>query len=108
DHKTISDFRRVNAAPFKAVCRSFVRFCAEAELIGGQWVAIDGSKFQAVASARRAITSVQLEAQIASIDQQVQRYLEALDATDESESEATAEDKQALRKALARLQERRA
>src|SRR2546425_9330507 len=38
DHKTISEFRRVNAAPFKAVCRSFVRFCAEAELIGGQWV----------------------------------------------------------------------
>src|SRR4051812_13098964 len=71
DHKSISDFRRVNAAPFKAVCRSFVRFCAEAELVGGQWVAIDGSKFQAVASARRAITSVQLEAQIASIDRQV-------------------------------------
>jgi transposase len=108
DHKTISDFRRVNAAPFKAVCRSFVRFCAEAELVGGQWVAIDGSKFQAVASARRAITSVQLEAQIASIDRQVQRYLEALDATDESECEAPAEDKLALRKALARLQERRA
>src|SRR5205823_3787519 len=41
-------------------------------------------------------------------DRQVQRYLETLDATDESESEATAEDKQALRKALARLQERRA
>ena len=45
DHKTISDFRRLNAAAFKAVCRSFMRFCAEAELIGGQWVAIDGSKF---------------------------------------------------------------
>src|SRR5207247_2445365 len=34
DHKTIAEFQRLNARPFKAVCRGFVRFCAEAELIG--------------------------------------------------------------------------
>jgi transposase len=108
DHKTISDFRRVNAAPFKAVCRSFVRFCAEAELIGGQWVAIDGSKFQAVASKRRVVIAAQLEAQLKQLDRQVQSYLESLDAADEAEGASGEADKQAVREALARLQERRA
>ena len=60
DHKTIAEFRRLNAQPFKAVCRAFVRFCAEAQLIGGQWVAIDGSKFQAVASRRCAISPARM------------------------------------------------
>jgi transposase len=108
DHKTISDFRRVNAAPFKAVCRSFVRFCAEAELIGGQWVAIDGSKFQAVASKRSAVMASQLEQRLQSLDRQVQTYLESLDAADEAEGDGGEADKQAVRQALARLQERRA
>jgi transposase len=108
DHKTIADFRRLNAAPFKAVCRSFVRFCAEAELIGGQWVAIDGSKFQAVASKRSAVTDSKLEVQLKNLDGQVQSYLESLDQADEAEAGEVASDKQAVRDALARLQERRA
>jgi hypothetical protein len=108
DHKTISDFRRLNAAPFKAVCRSFVRFCAEAELIGGQWVAIDGSKFQAVASKRAAVTASQLEAQLRSLDGQVQNYLESLDQADDAEADVAASDKQAVREAVAKLQQRRA
>jgi transposase len=53
------------------VCRSFVRFCAEAQLIGGQWVAIDGSKLQAVASKRAVVTAAKLEEQLANIDRQV-------------------------------------
>src|SRR2546425_11373520 len=36
DHKTIAEVRRQNALAFKAVGRAFVRFCAQAELIGGQ------------------------------------------------------------------------
>ncbi len=107
DHKTISDFRRVNGAPFKAVCRSFVRFCAQAELIGGQWVAIDGSKFQAVASKRSAVTASQLEAQLKSLDRQVHSYLEDLDEADEAEAEGGEANRQAVRAALARLKERR-
>jgi transposase len=108
DHKTISDFRRLNGAPFKAVCRSFMRFCAEAELIGGQWVAIDGSKFQAVASRRSVITAAQLDGELKHLDRQVQTYLESLDAADEAEGHSGEADKHAVRKALARLQERRA
>jgi transposase len=109
DHKTIAEFRRLNAVSFKAVCRAFVRFCAEAELIGGQWVAIDGSKFQAVASKRVVVTAAKLDAQLKSLDSQVQGYLQALDTADEAEASAAAlASKQAVRAALARLQERRA
>lgn len=108
DHKTIAEFRRVNAQPFKAVCRSFVRFCAEAELIGGQWVAIDGSKFQAVASRRSTVTAAKLEAEMKSVDAAVQNYLENLDQADEAEATEATSDKQAVHQALARLQRRRA
>ena len=108
DHKTIAEFRRLNAAAFKAVCRAFVRFCAEAKLIGGQWVAIDGSKFQAVASKRAVLTEKKLDEQLKAIDRQVQAYLEALDGADEAEGAEPRTDGEAVREALAKLRERQA
>src|SRR2546422_6815371 len=108
DHKTIAEFRRQNALAFKAVCRAFVRFCAQAELIGGQWVAIDGSKFQAVASKRAVVTAARLDEQLKALDRQVQGYLESLDSADEAESDAQVPNRKAVREALARLEERRA
>ena len=56
-------------------------------LIGGQWVAIDGSKFLAVASKRAVVTAAKLEQQLKAIDRQVQGYLESLDAADAAEGE---------------------
>ncbi|VVQ15210.1 IS1182 family transposase ISPsy6 [Pseudomonas fluorescens] len=53
DFKTIADFRKNNKPAFIATCRAFVQFCRTAGLIAGELVAIDGSKFQAVASSRR-------------------------------------------------------
>jgi transposase len=108
DHKTIAQFRRENALAFKAVCRAFVSFCAEAQLIGGQWVAIDGSKFQAVASKRSVVTAAKLDEQLKSIDRQVQGYLESLDAADEAEAGSEEPNQEAVRGALARLAGRRA
>lgn len=108
DHKTIAQFRRENALAFKAVCRAFVRFCAEAQLIGGQWVAIDGSKFQAVASKRSVVTAAKLDEQLKSIDRQVQGYLESLEVADQAEAGSEEPSREAVREALARLEERRA
>jgi hypothetical protein len=50
DHKTIAQFRRDNGAALKAAGAHFVRFCQEVGLVRGEWVAIDGTRFQAVAS----------------------------------------------------------
>lgn len=87
---------------------AFVKFCAPAQLIGGQWVAIDGSKFQAVASKRAVVSAAKLEEQLRSIDRQVQSYMEALEQADQAEGEERAADKEAVLEALARLKERRA
>lgn len=56
DFKTIADFRKNNKAAFVTTCRAFVQFCRAAGLIAGDLVAVDGSKFQAVASSRRHLT----------------------------------------------------
>lgn len=57
DFKTIADFRKDNGAAFQATCRAFVQFCRQVGLISGQLAAIDGSKFQAVASQRTYLTT---------------------------------------------------
>lgn len=38
DHKTIAEFRRANGKGLRAACASFVRFCRNAGLLGGEWV----------------------------------------------------------------------
>jgi len=60
DHKTIANFRKDEGRSLQAVCRDFVQFCRRAGLVAGEVVAIDGSKFQAVASRDCAITDKDL------------------------------------------------
>src|SRR5213594_2363170 len=48
DFKTIADFRKTNRAALKRVCREFTVLCQRLDLVGGEFVAIDGSKFRAV------------------------------------------------------------
>ncbi len=62
DFKTIADFRKDNSAAFQATFRTFVQFCRQVALISGQLVAIDGSKFQAVASQRKHLSLAKLKA----------------------------------------------
>ena len=54
DFKTIADFRKDNAQGIKKICREFTLWCKRLELFGGELVAIDGSKFRAVNSPKRA------------------------------------------------------
>jgi transposase len=56
DHKTIAEFRRRDGAARRAVAAAFVRFCRGQGLIRGEWLALDRSKFEAVAS-RKAVLS---------------------------------------------------
>jgi hypothetical protein len=49
--------QRDYATAFSATCRAFVQFCRAAGLVKGDLVAIDGSKFTAVTSARRYIST---------------------------------------------------
>src|SRR2546426_4527970 len=52
DHKTIAEFRRVHCEAVTEAGAELIRFARSVGLVRGEWVAIDGSKFRAVSSAR--------------------------------------------------------
>ncbi|WP_323816634.1 transposase, partial [Cellvibrio sp. NN19] len=103
DFKTIAEFRRLNRSAFIATCREFVQFCRRAQLITGELVAIDGSKFQAAASHRQHVTPAKLAKQQILLEQQIQQYLSALDQQDQTET-AEPVNADAVRAALQTLQ----
>ena len=107
DFKTIANFRRENGAAFATACRAFVTLCRGERLIRGELVAIDGSKFLAVASKRCVISRKKLERQIAALDADIARYLAELEAADATESNDPAPDTRALRETLIRLKDKR-
>ena len=106
DHKTIADFRRRNHAGFTALCRAFVQFCRRAGLIAGELVAIDGSKFQAVASRRQLITPARLARQEQALEARIAEYLQQMEATDNAEAEHEI-DRTAMQEALRLLHAKR-
>lgn len=107
DFKTIAEFRRVNGKGFVRVCRAFVGFCGEAGLIGGQRVAIDGSKFQAVSARRRVITPQSLAEEQRRLEGRINGYLEMLEEADRSEAGEPI-DRAAVAAALERLRGQKA
>lgn len=74
DHKSIAEFRRLHLKGVTEAGAELVRFARSVGLVRGEWVAIDGSKFQAVASARTVADR-----------ESVKRYLAAVEAGDEQE-----------------------
>ena len=104
--KTIADFRKDHPAAIVGVCRAFVRFCRGQALYGGELLAIDGSKVEAVASRKKVITPAGLTKKTASIDRKIAEYLAAMDEADRSEAAPAAPGDVAA--ALAALREKRA
>jgi transposase len=71
DHKSIAEFRRLHGEAVTEAGAELVRFARSVGLVRGEWVAIDGSKFQAVASARSVADR-----------ESMKRYLDAVEASD--------------------------
>jgi transposase len=71
DHKTIAEFRRLHRDGVTSAGAELVRLARSVGLVKGEWIAIDGSKFQAVSSARGVREREALE-----------RYLEQLEQSD--------------------------
>jgi transposase len=74
DYKSIAEFRRMHREAVSRAGAELVRWARQVGLVKGEWVAIDGSKFRAVASAA---TVREREA--------VKRYLDQLENADEHE-----------------------
>src|SRR6266403_2704411 len=69
DHKSIAEFRRVHRHAVTQAGAELVKFARSVGLIRGEWIAIDGSKFRAVSSAR-------------SEREALKRYLDELESAD--------------------------
>lgn len=82
-------------------------FCRGERLIRGELVAIDGSKFLAVASKRRVVSRKKLERQVVALDADIARYLAKLETADATESSEAVPDLRALRETLVRLKDKR-
>jgi transposase len=104
DFKTIADFRRDNGGAIIGACRAFVMVCREAGLFAARLIALDGSKFRAVASGKRIISHVKIAEEAARLDQKIADYLAGLDEADAVEPD---DRPNAMPAAMAALQARR-
>src|ERR1700722_6885756 len=94
DHKSISEFRRMHSEAVTATGAALIRFARSCGLIRGEWIAIDGSKFRAVASVDSTRERLKLK-----------RYLESIKKADE-EQQANI-DPSAVQAAIERLKQHR-
>jgi transposase len=104
DHKTIAEFRRQNGPALRRAGAALVGFCRGVGLVRGEWVAIDGSKFRAVASAKAVRRLDALRNQQAQLEHKMGEYLAQLDTADTAEAEPDF-DPEATRAALALLRQ---
>jgi len=104
DFKTVADFRRDNGPAIVGACRAFVLICRDAGLFSARLVALDGSKFRAVASAKKIMGRREIEAERARLDGKITAYLSGLDEADNNEPEDAAD---AVASAIASLESRR-
>ena len=98
DHKTISDFRKNNTRPLQKLFRKFVQFCNQWGLIGGELVAVDGSKFKASNNKKNNYSRKKIEARLVAIDEKINNYLaelESQDAKDNAEASNAADTSEA-------------
>src|SRR6202007_2667945 len=82
DFKTIADFRRDNGTGIRNVWRRFVALCGQIKLLSPPGVAIDGSKFKAVNGHDRNFTPAKIQKRREQIEENIHRYLVALDTAD--------------------------
>ncbi len=75
DFKTIADFRKDNGPAIRKVCQQFVALCRNMDLLDGDVVAIDGSRFKAVNAKAKNDTRGKLRQKLGEIDKAIERYL---------------------------------
>src|SRR5450755_2500667 len=92
DHKSIAEFRRMHRDAVTAAGAELVAFAKGCRLIRGEWIAIDGSKFRAVASVDTVRERLAL-----------QRYLDRLEKADTEQE--TRIDQSAVQAALEKLKQ---
>jgi transposase len=87
--RTIAGFRSANSEGLKNLFRHFVQIMKNWNLIAGETIAIDSSKFRAVNSKKNNFNPRKIERQLNYIDNKIEEYLVELTLADEQEKDNT-------------------
>ena len=85
NYHSISDFRKVNPTALRNTFKLFVGFLKEADLIGCQTIAIDGTKARAHNSKKNNYNQKKIDRHFAYIEEKTNQYLKELDEADKQE-----------------------
>lgn len=104
DFKTIADFRKDNHKGLKKVLREFILLCKKLDLLGGELIAIDGSKFKADNHNGKNYSQSKVKRLLQQIDEKVDAYLKKLDSADKDENPTHQMNVQELRDKIKNLE----
>ena len=103
DHWVVSNFRKDNIGSLKKVCKTFTLFCKELDLLGGESIGVDGSKFGAVNHSSRCYSKKKIEKMLTSIDEKIAKYFADLDSEDKNEESDIVTNDISLKEKIARM-----
>lgn len=104
DFKTVANFRKDNGKGLKSICREFVLICRKLELLTGNFVAIDGSKFRAVNNRDKNYTQNKIQSRIKAIDQYIESYFLTMEKADQIDEQSASEIKVSLENKIGKMQ----
>ena len=85
DHKTIAEFRRTNGGAIRKTCAQFVELCRRIDVLKGDCVVIDGSKFKAVNNRDKNFTKGKIASRSAHLEADAERYIDEMVRIDRQE-----------------------
>jgi transposase len=92
-NRTIAAFRKENAKAFRQIFRKFVYLLKQADLIGGETIAIDSFKVRGQNSLKNNFNDKKIARHLEYLDQKVTEYEQALDTADSIEEKEELEKK---------------
>lgn len=87
NYHSISDFRKDNPVGLKKLFKLFVSFLKDADLIGGETIAIDGTKSRAHNSKKANFNQKKIDKHLDYIETKTQEYLDDLEKNDTKENQ---------------------
>ncbi|MDI6788706.1 MAG: IS1182 family transposase, partial [Planctomycetota bacterium] len=87
DHKTIARFRKDNLKAIKNILKQCAKLCIKLELIEGNTLFVDGSKFRANAGINKTWTKEKCEKYLKDIDNRIEEILAECEQTDSQEQD---------------------
>lgn len=102
NYHSIADFRKHNPKALKSTFKLFVLYLKDLDLIGGEVIAIDGTKVRAHNSKKNNYNPKKIERHMAYIEEKTNAYLKELEENDAKDSEEKVGN---IAEKLARLKE---